>query len=46
MLDRRQPVLVPAGTTLTAWALPDVAENAGTPPCQLIWTELPGTPAA
>jgi alcohol dehydrogenase (cytochrome c) len=29
MLDGRQHVLVPAGTTLTAWALPDVARTPG-----------------
>ena len=28
MLDGRQHLLVPAGTTLTAWALPDVARTA------------------
>ena len=27
MLDGRQHILVPAGTTLTAWALPDVARS-------------------
>jgi len=31
MLDGRQHVLVPAGTTLTAWALPDVARTATRP---------------
>jgi alcohol dehydrogenase (cytochrome c) len=30
MLDGRQHVLVPAGTTLTAWALPDVARVPST----------------
>jgi alcohol dehydrogenase (cytochrome c) len=29
MLDGRQQVLVPAGTTLTAWALPDVPRTPG-----------------
>ena len=29
MLDGRQQVLVPAGTTLTAWALPDVPRPPG-----------------
>ena len=28
MLDGRQHVLVPAGTTLTAWALPDASSAA------------------
>jgi alcohol dehydrogenase (cytochrome c) len=31
MLDGRQQILVPAGTTLTAWALPDVARTPSTP---------------
>jgi hypothetical protein len=30
MLDGRQHLLVPAGTTLTAWALPDVARVPST----------------
>ena len=31
MLDGRQILLVPAGTTLTAWALPDVPRRPSTP---------------
>jgi alcohol dehydrogenase (cytochrome c) len=31
MLDGRQLLLVPAGTTLTAWALPDVPRRPSTP---------------
>ncbi len=31
MLDGRQHLLVPAGTTLTSWALPDVARTPSTP---------------
>jgi alcohol dehydrogenase (cytochrome c) len=31
MLDGRQVLLVPAGTTLTAWALPDVPRTPSTP---------------
>ena len=31
MLDGRQHLLVPAGTTLTAWALPDVPRRPNTP---------------
>jgi alcohol dehydrogenase (cytochrome c) len=30
MLDGRQHVLVPAGTTLTAWALPEIKRTAPT----------------